>query len=136
MKAVLTTIRCSQVESWQAPSKSFNARNALKYADWTTSRASSSLRVRRRATASRRPPKWRTIASKAHSCPARSASSRAGSLTLSLRITVRPRPCGTADSKTGTPPEELGALVVGIRDLFELFPYERGTVHPRHLAHR
>ena len=61
-------------------------RNALRYADCTTSRASSSFRVNRRATASRRPPNTRIIVSKAHSCPARRAARRAFSSTTSPRI--------------------------------------------------
>ena len=77
-------MRCNQVDSWQAPSNSFRPRNALRYADCTTSYASSSFRVNRRATARRRPPKRRTIISKAHSCPARRAATSACSSTVTV----------------------------------------------------
>src|SRR4051812_44100811 len=81
ISAVLTTMRCSQVESWHPPSKCLSDLNAERYADCTASRASSSLRVMRRATARSRPPNTRTTASNAHSWPARSAATSASSST-------------------------------------------------------
>ena len=47
MSAALMTIRCSQVESLADPSKLFRERKAAMKASWTTSRASSELRMNR-----------------------------------------------------------------------------------------
>src|SRR6266850_946880 len=136
MSAVFTTILCSQVDSWQAPWNSFKPRNALTYADCTTSRASSSFRVNRRATARRRPPNRRTIVSNAHSCPARSAASRAFSSTTSPCVERMPSRACMAPPSNRTEFEAVWASPVHIGHLFELFCDKQGAARDTDQAGR
>ena len=56
IRHALTTMRWSQVESREPWSKRSSARQADRNPSWTASRASSSSRRKRRATARSRPP--------------------------------------------------------------------------------
>src|SRR5262245_55509105 len=119
-------MRCSHVGSWQAPSKSSSARNALKYADWTTSWASSSLRMKRLATARSRPPYFRTMVSNAQSWPARSAARSSQSSTADPSAAR----CSFARDRASFKPAESAArvLTANIGHSLELLHDECRTV--------